>query len=501
MPRLRGARSTTTTRTPRTCRGGTHVDADDGRRALPFVAQRIANGDVVGCPGTHGARPRALGQRSIVTDRAATTMKDILNARSSTATVPPFARRCSAARGEWISRTTRRRSWCSSTDRDRRAEAVPAMNHVDDTAGSVRRGGVLPRYHRLISEFEKLTGCLSCSTLLQQNEPIVMTPRIAIEPSEDKDGCSCSGTTSSVALPACDAAVRHPSYVHPTVRAAGRRRASLSDHRLRTRAVRAARLLSLRTGPSCSRTPAHRSRGASPASRHIGQYVCRTPGRFSDRSRASEHSPTQRRAPGAVTSRRSSERLPARVGAMIARRRDRRWHCIALRRTRVRPGRLLCAQHRRRETRSTRTSLVLESTTVNPNPVDWADSAPMPATAKERLGSTRAPGRLVLRIFSTRRRDTEFPPGGRPRRTSGIDATYLVVGGRWRTPRTSRRHGRILERLGSDGLRDGRTQPREPPPAGGQRPIHPSRPTLRACTRRATWSSRLRRARARSTDP
>ncbi len=62
-------------------------------------------------------------------------------------------------------------------------EEVPAVNHVDDTGRlqTVERE-VEPRYHRLISEFARRTGVpILLNTSFNENEPIVMTPRDALE--------------------------------------------------------------------------------------------------------------------------------------------------------------------------------------------------------------------------------------------------------------------------------------------------------------------------------
>ena len=62
-------------------------------------------------------------------------------------------------------------------------ELIPAVNHVDDT-GRLQsvEPDVLPRYWRLISEFDKLTGVpILLNTSFNENEPIVMTPAHAIE--------------------------------------------------------------------------------------------------------------------------------------------------------------------------------------------------------------------------------------------------------------------------------------------------------------------------------
>src|SRR5438045_8688870 len=62
-------------------------------------------------------------------------------------------------------------------------DKLAAVNHVDDT-GRVQsvEARVEPRYHRLISEFEKRTGVpILLNTSFNENEPIVMTPRDAVE--------------------------------------------------------------------------------------------------------------------------------------------------------------------------------------------------------------------------------------------------------------------------------------------------------------------------------
>jgi carbamoyltransferase len=62
-------------------------------------------------------------------------------------------------------------------------DKLAAVNHVDDTGRlqSVEER-IDARYHRLISEFEKLTGVpILLNTSFNENEPIVMTPRDAVE--------------------------------------------------------------------------------------------------------------------------------------------------------------------------------------------------------------------------------------------------------------------------------------------------------------------------------
>jgi carbamoyltransferase len=67
--------------------------------------------------------------------------------------------------------------------RAEKREAIPAVNHVDDTGRlQTVEARVNPRFHRLIAEFEKQTGVpIVLNTSFNENEPIVMTPQHAIE--------------------------------------------------------------------------------------------------------------------------------------------------------------------------------------------------------------------------------------------------------------------------------------------------------------------------------
>ena len=151
------------------------------------VAERIAAGDVVGWfQGRMEFGPRALGHRSIVADPRSESMKDVLNARiKHREPFRPFAPSILAERtGEWYEQDYPSPFMVliyktASNKRDRLA----AVNHVDDT-GRVQSvdARVAPRYHRLISEFERQTGVpVLLNTSFNENEPIVMTPRDAID--------------------------------------------------------------------------------------------------------------------------------------------------------------------------------------------------------------------------------------------------------------------------------------------------------------------------------
>jgi carbamoyltransferase len=151
------------------------------------VAERIAAGDVVGWfQGRMEFGPRALGHRSIVADPRRDDMKDILNARiKHREPFRPFAPSILAtATGEWFDQdyTSPFMVLVYKTRPDKR-EAIPAVNHVDDTGRvqTVERD-VSPRYYRLIEEFDKLTGVpIVLNTSFNENEPIVRTPSEAVE--------------------------------------------------------------------------------------------------------------------------------------------------------------------------------------------------------------------------------------------------------------------------------------------------------------------------------
>ena len=152
-----------------------------------FVADRIAQGDVVGWfQGRMEFGPRALGHRSIVADPRRHDMKDVLNARiKHREPFRPFAPSVLAeAMGDWYEQDypSPYMVLVYKTKADKR-ELVPAVNHVDDT-GRVQTvtEAASPRYYRLIKEFERRTGVpIVLNTSFNENEPIVMTPQQAVE--------------------------------------------------------------------------------------------------------------------------------------------------------------------------------------------------------------------------------------------------------------------------------------------------------------------------------
>jgi carbamoyltransferase len=162
---------------------GARVEDDE---LFPEVANRIAAGDVVGWfQGRMEFGPRALGNRSILVDPRRHDMKDILNARiKHRESFRPFAPSILAeATGDWFEQdyTSPFMIMVYKTRVEQR-ERIPAVNHVDDTGRlQTVEESANPRYHRLIREFDRLTGVpILLNTSFNESEPIVMTPDHAL---------------------------------------------------------------------------------------------------------------------------------------------------------------------------------------------------------------------------------------------------------------------------------------------------------------------------------
>ena len=151
------------------------------------AAADIAAGRVVGWfQGRMEFGPRALGNRSIVVDPRRPEMKTILNERiKRREPFRPFAPSVLAEHtAEYFEQTHPAPAMLMVYQvRPERRAAIPAVTHVD---GSGRLQTVTPelnaRYHRLISDFFKLTGVpVLLNTSFNENEPIVCTPRHAVD--------------------------------------------------------------------------------------------------------------------------------------------------------------------------------------------------------------------------------------------------------------------------------------------------------------------------------
>ena len=151
------------------------------------AAQDIADGLVVGWfQGRMEFGPRALGNRSIVVDPRRAEMKDILNDRiKKREPFRPFAPSILEERtADYFEQSHPAPTMLMvyQVKPERRAE-IPAVTHVDGSGRlqTVSRE-VNPRYYQLISDFNKLTGVpVVLNTSFNENEPIVCTPRHAID--------------------------------------------------------------------------------------------------------------------------------------------------------------------------------------------------------------------------------------------------------------------------------------------------------------------------------
>jgi carbamoyltransferase len=161
----------------------TYSDGELTQRA----AQDIADGLVVGWfQGRMEFGPRALGNRSIVVDPRRAEMKQILNDRiKKREPFRPFAPSILEEHtNEYFEQTHPAPTMLMvyQIKPERRAE-IPAVTHVDGSGRlqTVSRD-VNPRYYQLIEDFYQLTGVpVVLNTSFNENEPIVCTPRHAID--------------------------------------------------------------------------------------------------------------------------------------------------------------------------------------------------------------------------------------------------------------------------------------------------------------------------------
>ncbi|HUS11148.1 MAG TPA: carbamoyltransferase C-terminal domain-containing protein [Pyrinomonadaceae bacterium] len=151
------------------------------------AAQDIANGLVVGWfQGRMEFGPRALGNRSIVVDPRRANMKEILNERiKKREPFRPFAPSILEERtADYFEQSHPAPTMLMVYQvREGRRGEIPAVTHVDGSGRlqTVSRE-VNPRYYQLISDFNELTGVpVVLNTSFNENEPIVCTPRHAID--------------------------------------------------------------------------------------------------------------------------------------------------------------------------------------------------------------------------------------------------------------------------------------------------------------------------------
>ncbi len=160
------------------------LDDDD---LVARTAAAIAEGNIVGWfQGRMEFGPRALGNRSILADPRRKEMKDTLNSRIKYR--EPFRPFCPSilaeACGEYFE-TDYPSPFMVQAYRIKpsRRDRIPAVTHEDGTGRlqTVERD-VNPLYWRLIRRFGNVTGVpVLLNTSFNENEPIVNTPRQALE--------------------------------------------------------------------------------------------------------------------------------------------------------------------------------------------------------------------------------------------------------------------------------------------------------------------------------
>ena len=157
------------------------------REVTERAARDIADGAVVGWfQGRMEFGPRALGNRSIVVDPRRADMREILNQRiKKREPFRPFAPSILLEHvGDYFEQTHPAPTMLMVYQiKPEKRSAIPAVTHVD---GSGRLQTVSremnPRYYQLIEDFYKLTGVpVVLNTSFNENEPIVCTPRDALE--------------------------------------------------------------------------------------------------------------------------------------------------------------------------------------------------------------------------------------------------------------------------------------------------------------------------------
>lgn len=152
------------------------------------AARRISDGKVVGWfSGRAEIGPRALGNRSILADPRRAEMKDVVNERIKRREgFRPFAPSVLDERGaEYFERYTHNPFMLLVLPvRPDKRSVIPAVTHVDGTGRMQSVSADFnPSYHRLIWEFERLTGVpvvLNTSFNLR-GEPMVNRPEEAVE--------------------------------------------------------------------------------------------------------------------------------------------------------------------------------------------------------------------------------------------------------------------------------------------------------------------------------
>ncbi|WP_117595480.1 carbamoyltransferase family protein [Haloprofundus halophilus] len=163
-----------------------YEEPDDLER---HVAQRLADGALVGWfQGRTELGPRALGNRSILADPRSVDSRDRVNRFvKHREEWRPFAPSMLESAADDYLRAGGPAPYMITADdvHDDRVDEVPAVLHPadDTTRPQTVRADQNPRYHRLISEFERVTGVpvLLNTSFNDHAEPIVNTPKEALK--------------------------------------------------------------------------------------------------------------------------------------------------------------------------------------------------------------------------------------------------------------------------------------------------------------------------------
>ena len=168
--------------------GATYSKLEDEGALCRTAAEHIAGSRVVGWfQGRMEYGPRALGNRSILGDPRGVDMRDRINLKIKFREgFRPFAPSVLAEKAdEWFDLRGEESPYMllvADVKPDKRT--VPAITHVDGSARvQTVSAAATPLYHRLISEFERQTGCpmVINTSFNVRGEPIVCTPQDAFE--------------------------------------------------------------------------------------------------------------------------------------------------------------------------------------------------------------------------------------------------------------------------------------------------------------------------------
>jgi carbamoyltransferase len=166
--------------------GATYSRIEDDAALVQTAAEHIADSKVVGWfQGRMEYGPRALGSRSILGDARVVDMRDRINLKIKFREgFRPFAPSVLAEKAdEWFDLRGKESPFMLLVaDVHENKREVPAVTHVDGSARiQTVRAETTPRYHALLSEFERQTGCpmVINTSFNVRGEPIVCTPEDA----------------------------------------------------------------------------------------------------------------------------------------------------------------------------------------------------------------------------------------------------------------------------------------------------------------------------------